>query len=73
MELSLAGLVGAMAGSLIGAINAVAIIGYANGWMRERQVAQTQESAALVRRSILGANIVICAAIGYWFGTTLAG
>jgi hypothetical protein len=73
MELSLAGLLGAMAGSALGAINAVAIIGYANSWMHERQVAQTQESAALVRRSILAANIVVCAAIGYWFGTTLGG
>jgi hypothetical protein len=64
---------GAMVGSLIGAINAVALIGYANSWMHERHVAQNEENAALVRRSILGANIVICAAIGYWFGTTLAG
>jgi hypothetical protein len=40
MELSLAGLLGAMAGSLLGAINAVAIIGYANSWMHERQLAQ---------------------------------
>jgi hypothetical protein len=73
MELSLAGLLGAMAGSLLGAINAVAIIGYANGWMQERQIARGEENAALVRRSILAANIVICAAIGYWFGTRVAG
>ena len=73
MELSLAGLFGAMAGSLLGAINAVAIIGYANGWMQERQIVQSEENTALVRRSILAANIVICAAIGYWFDTTLAG
>jgi hypothetical protein len=73
MELSLAGLLGAMAGSLIGAINAVAIIGYANSWMSERQVAASEENSALMRRSILAANIVICAAIGYWFGTTLGG
>jgi hypothetical protein len=73
MELSLAGLLGAMAGSLLGAINAVAIIGYANSWMHERQLAQGEESAALVRRGILAANIVICAAIGYWFGKSLGG
>jgi len=73
MDLSLAGLLGAMAGSLLGAINAVAIVGYANGWMRERGVAPTQQSAALARRSILAANIALCAAIGYWFGTTLGG
>jgi hypothetical protein len=73
MELSLAGLLGAMAGSLLGAINAVAIIGYANSWMHERQIAQGEENAALVRRSILAANIVICAAIGYWFGKSLGG
>ena len=36
MELSLAGLLGAMVGSLIGAVNSVAIIAYADGWLRMR-------------------------------------
>jgi hypothetical protein len=73
MDLSLAGLLGAMAGSLIGTINSVAIIAYADGWLRARQVPQTRESAALMRRSVLAANVAVCAAIGYWFGTTLGG
>jgi hypothetical protein len=72
MDLSLAGLLGAMVGSLLGATNAVAIIGYANSWLHERQVAQSEENAALVRRGILAGSIAGCAAIGYWFGTTLA-
>jgi hypothetical protein len=73
MELSLAGVLGAMVGSAVGAINSVAIIAYANGWMRRHQVAQTEDSAAVVRRGILGANVLLCAGIGYWFGTTLGG
>ena len=80
MELSLAGLLGAMAGSLIGAINSVAIIAYADGWLRahhaistdtERQ--QVEDRAAIMRRSVLALNVLLCAAIGYWFGTTLGG
>ena len=80
MELSLAGVLGAMAGSAVGAINSVAIIAYADGWLRGRHAMQTdaerssfEERSAVMRRSILGANIVLCAAIGYWFGTTLGG
>ena len=73
MDLSLAGLLGAMVGSLLGAINAVAIIGYANSWMHERQIGQSEENAALMRRGILAANIIVCAAIGYWFGESLGG
>ena len=80
MDLSLAGLLGAMAGSLIGAINSVAIIAYADGWLRARQAlstdadrVQVEDRAAIMRRGILGLNVLLCAAIGYWFGTTLGG
>jgi hypothetical protein len=80
MELSLAGLLGAMIGSLLGAINSVAIIGYAQGWLAGRQPvstdadrAQFEERAAVMRRSILAVNILLCAGIGYWFGKTLGG
>ena len=80
MELSLSGLIGAMIGSALGAVNSVAIIAYANGWLRARHAvstdaerAQFEERAALMRRTNLALNIVLCASIGYWFGTTLGG
>jgi hypothetical protein len=80
MELSLSGLIGAMIGSAAGAVNSVAIIAYANGWLRARHVVSTEaeqarfeERAALMRRSILVLNILLCVSIGYWFGTTLGG
>ena len=75
MELSLAGLLGAMIGSLIGAINSVAIIAYAQGRLRTRVPGEGDPHAhmAVIRRGILAANVLLCAAIGYWFGTTLGG
>jgi hypothetical protein len=80
MELSLGGLIGAMIGSALGAVNSIAIIAYANGWLRARlaisndaEQARFEERAALMRRGILAANIVLCASIGYWFGMTLGG
>jgi TRAP-type C4-dicarboxylate transport system permease large subunit len=80
MDLSLSGLIGAMIGALLGAINSVAIIAYADGWLRSRNMVQTAEERAafeervtVMRRSILALNIAICAGIGYWFGKTVGG
>jgi hypothetical protein len=80
MELSLSGLIGAMVGSAVGALNYVAIVAYAEGWLRARHTVESAEERAafeervsVMRRSILGADILICAAVGYWFGKTIGG
>jgi hypothetical protein len=80
MDLSLAGLIGAMIGALAGAVNAVPLVAYADRAMRARRPVQTLEQRAafegqisLVRRTILGIDIAICAGVGYWFGKTMGG
>jgi hypothetical protein len=80
MELPLAGLLGAMIGTMLGAINYAVIVGFVVGRLRALDTSQSaQERAAfeekvwLMRRLILGLDIVVFAAIGYWFGNTLGG
>ena len=80
MELSLPGLIGAMIGTAVGAMNYVAIVVYAEGWLRARNTLEAAEEraafeqrVAVMRRVILGADILICATVGYWFGKTIGG
>jgi hypothetical protein len=80
MELSLAGLVGAMIGTAVGALNFVAIAAYAEGWLRARNTLEAAEDraafekrVAVMRRVVLGADILICATVGYWFGKAMGG
>ncbi len=80
MELSLAGLIGAMIGTALGAMNYVAIVAYAESFLRARSTLQSPEQRAafeqrlsVMRRAILGADILICAGIGYWFGKAMGG
>jgi hypothetical protein len=80
MELSLAGLLGAFVGCVLGVINYAVIVGFVEGRLRALEKAQgAAERAAferkisLMRRIILGVDIVLFAAVGYWFGKTMGG
>jgi hypothetical protein len=70
MELSLAGLVGAMIGTLLGAVNYAVIVGFVVKTLRSRDNAQTaaerdafESRMSVVRRLILGADVAICAGV----------
>jgi len=80
MELSLAGLIGAMIGTLLGAINYAMIVSFVVRVLRANDQSQTaaerdalETRISVGRRAILAADIVICAGVGYWFGKTMAG
>jgi hypothetical protein len=80
MELSLAGLIGAMIGTLLGAINYAMIVSFVVRALRANDTSQTaaerdafETRISVLRRAILGADIAICAGVGYWFGKTIAG
>ena len=80
MELPLAGLLGAMVGTMLGAINYAVIVGFVVGRLRALDTSQTaqereafEEKIALMRRLILGLDIVVFGGIGYWFGNTVGG
>jgi hypothetical protein len=75
MELTLGGLLGAMAGAAIGGANYAMLIGYLNGLLRsmegtEAERADVASNLSVMRQTILAFDVLLCAGIGYWLGTT---
>ena len=78
MELTLGGLLGAMAGAVLGGVNYAMLIGYLDGWLKaaegtEAERADFESNVSVMRRAILGFDVVIFAAIGYWLGASYLG
>ncbi len=80
MELSLAGLLGAFLGTVLGVINYAVIVGFVEGRLRALDTSQTagereefERKISVLRRTVLGIDIVVFAAVGYWFGKTVGG
>ena len=80
MDLSLAGLLGAMVGSLLGAINYAVILSFVTGRLRALDTSRTpaereafEARMSVMRKLILAADLAVFAGIGYWFGNTVAG
>ena len=80
MGLSLPGLVGAFVGLVVGWINYVFIVGIVTGKLRQLDKSKSPEERAafesklgLMRRIILGVDIVVFSGVGYWFGRTVGG
>ena len=80
MDISLAGLIGAIVGTVIAGVNYHLFIGVLERPMREREPSQTAEERdsldaklSLVRRIVLTADLFVFAAVGYWIGKTFWG
>ena len=80
MEYSLPGFIGAFVGVIIGVINYVAVISVVQERLRKLDRSQSLEEReeferklSLMRRLVLGIDIVAFAAVGYWFGRTVGG
>jgi uncharacterized membrane protein len=80
MDYSLAGLLGAFVGTVLGVINYAAIIGLIMRRLRTRNVSNTDEersefehNLSWVRQLVLALDILIFASVGYWFGQTIGG
>jgi hypothetical protein len=78
MNISLAGLLGAMAGTALAAVSYHLFIGVLDRHMREREQLQTAEERdnfdakmSLVRRIVLTVDLFLFAAVGYWIGRTV--
>ena len=74
MELTLGGLLGAMAGAIFGGANYAMLIGTLDGLLRSMEGTETEReefasNVSVMRRSILGFDILVCTALGYWLGT----
>jgi hypothetical protein len=78
MELSLAGLIGAVLGTIVSAAFYGPLIDLVEGGLRKRRtVTDNRETfaqeIALLRRGILAADMLLCAGIGYWIGRMIGG
>ena len=78
LDISLAGLIGAIVGTAIAGVNYHLFIGVLERAMQERAQTQTVEERdasevklSLVRRVVLIADLFVFAAVGYWVGKTL--
>jgi hypothetical protein len=78
MELSLAGLIGAVLGTIVSAMIYGPLIGAIEGGLRKRRAAGEDRTTfaqeiALLRRGVLAADMLLCAGLGYWIGLTIGG
>jgi hypothetical protein len=78
MDISLAGLVGAIVGTVVAALNYHLFIGVLERGMRERTQLQTAEERdsfdgrmSVIRRVVLAGDLFVFAALGYWIGRTV--
>jgi hypothetical protein len=80
VEYSLPGFIGAFVGVVIGVINFGVIISIVQGRLRKLDRSQTpaerdefERKLSLMRRIVLGIDIVVFSAIGYWIGRAIGG
>ena len=80
MVFSLPGLIGAFVGVVLGVINYAVIISVVEASLRKLDRSQSaserqefEHKISLMRRIVLGIDIVVFAAVGYWFGRTVGG
>jgi hypothetical protein len=78
MELSLAGLIGAVLGTIVSAATYGPLIDAIEGRLRKHRVttddgATFAQEIALLRRGVLAADLLLCAGLGYWIGLAIAG
>jgi hypothetical protein len=80
MEFSLPGLIGAAVGTMAGALNYALLVGVVEKALRSSDTSQTdaerstfESKISLMRRLVLGADILIFGVIGYVLGKTIGG
>ena len=80
MDISLAGLIGAILGTAVAAVNYHLFIGVLERKLREREQLHAPEERdhmdvrmSLVRRVVLTTDLFVFAAVGYWLGLQVAG
>ena len=79
MDLSLAGLIGAVIGTIIAALAYVPLLTFVERGLRSRVSAGSaderesfERETSLLRRAVLAVDIIVFAGIGYWLGAMMA-
>jgi len=80
LDISVAGLIGAIIGTMVAGVNYHLYIGVLERWMRKREQTLTAEERdtsdvklSLVRRIVLTVDLFAFAAAGYWIGKSVWG
>ncbi|MBI3434901.1 MAG: hypothetical protein HY056_07460 [Proteobacteria bacterium] len=80
MEMSLPGLVGALIGTVVAWANYLVIIGFVTRRLQALDTSRTVQERgdflrklSIMRQLILGIDIIVFAAIGFWLGATYGG
>ena len=79
MDISLAGLLGAVLGTILAAAIYGPLVAAIERRLRHPSQSEPQDHVtlsqeiALLRRGVFIANLLLCAGIGYWIGQKLAG
>jgi hypothetical protein len=80
VDLSAWGLVGAVVGTAVAAVNYFAVIGFVEKSLRSHDRSQTAEERAeferkiaVMRRTVLALDILFFGGLGYWIGEALSG
>jgi hypothetical protein len=78
MEITLAGLLGAVAGTAIGAANYAMVVPFVVQRLRALDKSETaaqreefETKISVMRRLILGIDVFVFGGLGYWLGTQL--
>jgi hypothetical protein len=79
MDLSLAGLIGAVIGTIVAALAYVPLLTFVERGLRSRVSAGStderesfEQEASFLRRAVLAVDIIVFAGFGYWLGAMMA-
>jgi hypothetical protein len=79
IDISMAGLLGAIAGTIVAALIYGTLASLVERAIAARRLQEPQEPAitrgelAMLRRGVLTIELLICAGVGYWLGDRLVG
>ena len=80
IDLSLAGLIGAILGTVVAALVYAPLVAMVERGFRARGQPHTEQERemlgqeiSLLRRAVLAGDIIVLAGIGYWLGRTIGG
>lgn len=76
IDLSLAGLIGAMVGTAVAAMVFAPLVSLVERRLRTHEggdVGALEREISMLRRAVLAADIIVLGGIGYWLGERIAG
>ena len=80
IDLSLGGLIGSVVGAIVAGVNYAMVIGFVEKSLRAHDRSETPEERAtfesklgIMRRTVLGLDLLLFGGLGYWIGDAIGG